>query len=192
MYNKSNLWYNKHMKRLSILLTSLLVLSLIPSGLTYVYPNIKMINYSPRIKFELPAVEPMNFSESDYYWMAKNVYHEAGNQTRDGFLAVMQVTMNRVANSKYPSTIKEVVTQKNKRGCQFSWYCMKKVPYDEEKFIQTYNYVKTILPVLHLIDDTTYGAVYYHAAYVKPYWAKVKEKTVKIGDHIFYREKSRV
>ena len=31
------------------------------------------------------------------------------------------------------------------------------------------------------------GATHYHADYVQPWWAKKMEKTVKLGDHIFYR-----
>ena len=164
------------MKRLSIFFITLGMLGLI----------VTVINTSQQ-----SIIQPMKFSEADYYWMARNVYHEAGNQGADGYLAVMKVTMNRVAAEGYPSTIKGVVTQKNSRGCQFSWYCMKRLPYDEEKFMNTYNYVKATLPFLYVIQDTTKGAVYYHATYVKPYWAKVKEKTVVIGDHIFYREKSK-
>jgi N-acetylmuramoyl-L-alanine amidase len=174
------------MKRLTILFMVLGFLLMVPTT------TMTLLNHHHHIakpmKFSHHIAKPMKFSEADYYWMAKNVYHEAGNQSGAGLLAVMKVTMNRVADKNYPSTIKEVVTQKNSRGCQFSWYCMKRVPYDEQHFMRTYNYVKAVLPFLHVIDDATHGAVYYHATYVKPYWAKVKVKTVKIGDHIFYRE----
>ena len=35
--------------------------------------------------------------------------------------------------------------------------------------------------------DLTDGALFYHADYVTPGWAKTKIKTVEIQDHIFYR-----
>jgi len=35
--------------------------------------------------------------------------------------------------------------------------------------------------------DITDGALYYHADYVRPRWAKHMERTSKIGEHIFYR-----
>ena len=35
--------------------------------------------------------------------------------------------------------------------------------------------------------DITDGATHYHADYVKPAWAKVKTRTTRIGNHIFYR-----
>lgn len=174
MYNKSNLWYNILMNRLSISTIVLAFLLLIPSTF---------------FLHRSPSVKPMHFSHEDIYWMAKNVYYEAGNQEGAGLLAVMHVTMNRVNDDRFPKTIKEVVTQKNGKVCQFSWYCMKKLPYDEKRFLQIYDYVKAVLPFLYVMNDVTKGAIYYHATYVKPYWAKVKQRTIKIGDHIFYREK---
>ena len=35
--------------------------------------------------------------------------------------------------------------------------------------------------------DITDGALFYHADYVTPGWAKTKQRTVEIEDHIFYR-----
>ena len=37
------------------------------------------------------------------------------------------------------------------------------------------------------IIDFTDGALFYHATYVKPAWAKMKTRTAKIEDHIFYK-----
>ena len=31
------------------------------------------------------------------------------------------------------------------------------------------------------------GALFYHADYVKPEWAKEKRRVARIGSHIFYR-----
>ena len=31
------------------------------------------------------------------------------------------------------------------------------------------------------------GALFYHATYVKPYWASSKREVARIGNHIFYR-----
>ena len=39
--------------------------------------------------------------------------------------------------------------------------------------------------------DITDGALWYHADYVKPSWAKHKKITTEIGDHIFYTIKRR-
>jgi spore germination cell wall hydrolase CwlJ-like protein len=37
------------------------------------------------------------------------------------------------------------------------------------------------------VIDITDGALFYHADYVTPSWAKIKQKTTEIGDHIFYK-----
>ena len=37
--------------------------------------------------------------------------------------------------------------------------------------------------------DITDGALFYHADYVRPAWAKTKKRTIEIEDHIFYRLK---
>ena len=34
--------------------------------------------------------------------------------------------------------------------------------------------------------DVTSGAQFYHADYVSPSWARVFDRTIKIGAHIFY------
>ena len=65
--------------------------------------------------------------------LALNVYHEAKNQSFIGQVAVAQVVMNRVRDTRYPNTVCDVVKQGAtykwkpdfpiKNRCQFSWYC---------------------------------------------------------------------
>ena len=40
-----------------------------------------------------------------------NVFHEAKNQSVEGQIAVAEVVMNRVADTRYPNTVCEVVYQ---------------------------------------------------------------------------------
>jgi spore germination cell wall hydrolase CwlJ-like protein len=44
--------------------------------------------------------------------LAKNIYYEAGLESREGMIAVAQVTINRTQHNKFPSTICGVVNQK--------------------------------------------------------------------------------
>lgn len=130
-------------------------------------------------------------------WLTKNVYFEARNQGIAGQLAVAMVTINRVLDSRFPNTIQDVVTQAYtyqngfpiRHRCQFSWYCDGKS--DKIKDWESYNDIRrlvvTYLQNRDIIFDVTEGAVFYHADYVNPSWAKVKEKTIEIEDHIFYR-----
>ena len=76
-----------------------------------------------------------------------------------------------------------------KNRCQFSWYCDGKSDVPKQK--KTYERLLTIAEsiVYNRIPfiDITDGALFYHADYVTPSWAKTKIRTVEIEDHIFYR-----
>lgn len=131
---------------------------------------------------------PAILLKEDIEWLAKNIYFEARNQSEKGKLAVLNVTLNRVKHPAFPNSIKEVVTQKNPRGCQFSWYCDGKP--DVIRDIYTYNQIKKFV-IKHLtnkdIKDVTKGALFYHADYVDPWWSSFKRKTIIIDTHIFYK-----
>ena len=133
--------------------------------------------------------------------LTENIYFEARGQGQAGWLAVAQVTQNRVDDRRFPNTICEVVKQgltyasgdpiRNK--CQFSWYCDGKS--DNPKNIKVYNSIYELVNYIydiqdkpdHELLDITDGATHYHADYVRPSWAKTKTKTIEIEDHIFYR-----
>ena len=129
--------------------------------------------------------------------LALNVYHEAKNQSFMGQVAVAQVVMNRVNDARYPNTVCDVVKQAEtykykpsipiKNKCQFSWYCDGKSDKPEEP--------KAWRDAMHVangvynghIGDFVEGATHYHAYYVNPSWAKVKQYVLRIDDHIFYK-----
>ena len=123
--------------------------------------------------------------------LAANIYHEAGNQSFEGKVAVAQVTLNRVNNERFPNTICEVVTQKtrikDKTVCQFSWYCVSRLRNkikNKTVYEESYEVAKRVLLENHklaLLEE----ALYFHADYVKPRWRLTK--IIKIGDHIFYK-----
>ena len=142
--------------------------------------------------------------------LALNMYHEARNQGSAGLLAVSAVVLNRVKDPKFPSTICEVIEQGPtreswktrqtkdpndakfypiKNRCQFSWYCDGKsdVPKQKETYKRLLTIAESIVYNKLPFIDITDGAVFYHADYVTPAWAKTKIKTVEIQDHIFYR-----
>ena len=146
----------------------------------------------------------------DAQCLALNMYHEARDQGSAGLLAVSSVVLNRVKDKRFPNDICEVIEQGPtreswktrqtpdptdavfypiKNRCQFSWYCDGKS--DVPKDVKTYERLLTIASsiVYNKFDfvDITDGALFYHADYVTPSWAKTKIKTVEIQDHIFYR-----
>ena len=144
--------------------------------------------------------------------LALNMYHEARGQGTAGLFAVSAVVLNRVNDTRFPNSVCEVVeqgpvreswkTRKNeslseskrkyypiKNRCQFSWFCDGKsdTPRNKKKYQELLDLSKAIMYNEISFVDVTDGALFYHADYVTPGWAKTKQKTVEIQDHIFYR-----
>ena len=134
--------------------------------------------------------ESIESIEKNLSCLALNVYREAGHEPFEGKVAVAQVTLNRTKHPNFPSTVCEVVYQKNsfmgKVVCQFSWYCdtaHRMRPINKKAYEESYRVAKMV----YLEDfklETIKTALYYHADYVSPNWGK--KKVTKIGAHIFY------
>jgi len=131
--------------------------------------------------------------------LTQNIYHEARNESTAGWIAVADVTMNRVKSEAFPNTICEVVYESPhyrsqndgklypyKNRCQFSWYCDGKSDKinNMKKYMQIYKVAK--MTYRNNLDITD-GALYYHADYVNPHWASKMKVTARIDAHIFYR-----
>lgn len=139
-------------------------------------------------KLHIPEYKHLSaHSKSEIDCLTKNIYREAGIEKQEGMIAVALVTMNRVKAPGFPETVCKVVQQKKNKTCQFSWNCMEKLPRIDE---QIYNYSRSLAITVFFnhetIEDTTQGALFYHANYVRPRWPNL-EVTTKIGRHIFYK-----
>ena len=136
--------------------------------------------------------------ETAFMCLALNTYHEAKNQSMIGQVATAQVVMNRVADSRYPNSVCEVVKQGPKykgsdvpvrHKCQFSWFCDGKSDEprrDSKEWRRAQDYARIVLSG-RIVLDVTEGATHYHATYVRPAWARTKTRTTRIESHIFYR-----
>ena len=170
--------------------------------------------------FTLPLAKSDVFSDRDenpsIKCLALNMYHEARGGGTAGLFAVSAVVFNRVNDSRFPSSVCEVVKQGPtkeswktrqledlpderrvyypiKHKCQFSWYCDGKsdVPYNVKKYQEILDLAEAILYNEISFVDITDGALFYHADWVNPSWAKMKQRTTEIDDHIFYRWEKR-
>jgi spore germination cell wall hydrolase CwlJ-like protein len=131
--------------------------------------------------------------------LATAVYFEARGEPMVGQVAVAQVIINRVNDSRFPDNVCDVVKQGEyytwntdipiKYRCHFSFWCDGKpeIMHDETARQWSYNVAESALS--GLFYDTTSGATHYHADYVIPYWSTNERftKTVQINSHIFYR-----
>lgn len=121
--------------------------------------------------------------------LAQAIYFESRGEPADGQLAVAEVIVNRVQNKRFPNTVCEVVYQGSKRktGCQFSFTCdgSKDVATDQKSWKFAKDLALTIMQ--GQLNPVTRKATHYHNRTVKPGWSKKLDKTVEIGNHIFYR-----
>ena len=150
------------------------------------------------IKTEPLKLEDFPFNlDNDYHCLASNIYWEARNQSTHGKLAVAQVTLNRVENSKYPNTVCGVVTQTryypsgriDLHSCQFSWYCdgLKDEPVETWGFSYEQSFNLAVNFLEKRPEDVTDGSTHYHSIKVNPYWSTGLRKTTQIEEHIFYK-----
>ena len=128
----------------------------------------------------------------DLKCLALNVYYESRGEPLEGQYAVAEVTMNRVADPRYPPTICEAVYQKKwdylrKRYVgAFSW-----TELDDNSTPRGEAWERAVS-----VAELTYsgrranvldGAVHYHAAYIRPSWSRGKKPVARIGQHLFYK-----
>jgi spore germination cell wall hydrolase CwlJ-like protein len=128
--------------------------------------------------------------------LALNIYFEARGEAADGQLAVAMVTINRMKNRYFPSSVCAVVWQKR----QFSWTHDGKS--DRPTDARAWKLAKRIAQVAYQrystltartreALDITKGALHYYApTLAAPYWAKVHSVTREIGGHVFLTGRS--
>ena len=124
--------------------------------------------------------------------LAENVYYESRGEPLDGQYAVAEVTMNRVASSLFPKSVCEVVHEKRwdvrrKRDVgAFSWTELDSLGQPHGvAWHQAREVAAAVYDGTH--EPTVPNALYYHAKYIKPRWAKQSRRVATIGSHVFYR-----
>lgn len=148
--------------------------------------------YSTRDNFEGTRVDAALMRERELQCLAENIYHEARGESLEGQYAIAEVTMNRLRSPHFPKTVCEVVYDtrmdrlRRRLVAHFSWtaFEVKTKPagpaWDQAIGVATTVYDGHNMSVVP-------GALFYHATYVRPYWASSKRVVAKIGNHIFYR-----
>lgn len=147
-----------------------------------------------RLDFAALDALPQPAGDAEWQCLATAIYFESRGEPLDGQIAVAEVVLNRVESRSYPGTICGVTTQGagSGRGCQFSYAC------DGRADVMTSPGPKARAEKLArlLIDGrprtVTAGATHFHATYVRPAWSRQFARTAAIGNHIFYRQPTRV
>ena len=141
----------------------------------------------------LTLINKAEAKPTDEECLTEAVYFEARSESFIGQLAVANVILARVRDSRFPSTVCEVVHDGRyskgnpvRNKCAFSYWCDGK-----PEIMQDKQALKTAQDVARMaVDGVIYeeiqGATFYHASYVSPYWIHELDFITKIGKHLFY------
>lgn len=154
-------------------------------------PVTALTQIPPAMRLRLATISPDLHRE--FKCLALNIFWESKGEPLVGQVAVASVTLNRLASPRFPKTICDVVWQgveNGRRDCQFSWACDSRGDRPDEAV--AWQRAQQVAFRAMFLDpfDPTDGALYFHANYVRPAWADEKERILRIGRHIFYREAS--
>ena len=130
---------------------------------------------------DMPVADTLS---PDMKCLAQAVYFEARGEPLTGQLAVARVVINRAGSGLYPADYCSVVTQR----AQFSFVKGGRIPHADETS-PAWLRAKAIAQVAHqdLWECEADDALYFHATYVRPGWARRKTQVARIDTHVFYR-----
>jgi spore germination cell wall hydrolase CwlJ-like protein len=116
--------------------------------------------------------------------LAGTVYFEARGEPLYGQLAVAEVVINRSRSGQFPKTYCGVVYQRS----QFSFIRRGTMPRIDEASA-AWRQARAIAQIAHHDhwNSQAEEALYFHANYVRPSWAKRRVAAATINRHIFYR-----
>ena len=120
----------------------------------------------------------------DMRCLAQAVYFEARGEPLEGQLAVARVVINRAESSVFPDDYCSVVTQRS----QFSFVKGGSIPQPKTSS-PAWKRAVAVARIAHqeLWDSPADDALYFHATYVKPRWARQKQARATLARHVFYR-----
>lgn len=146
---------------------------------------------SPSLRAPAPVRAGFQFANpiarNDLRCLAEAVYFESRAEPRHGQIAVAEVVVNRVRSPRFPNTVCGVVYQgASRKTCQFSWACDGRPDRPQGRAWTQAQEIARLVLAGHA-PKLTQGATHFHAARVRPHWARVYTLTTRIGNHIFYR-----
>lgn len=171
-----------------------------------------MLMHGNLTKIETPSIEPVeevqphvpHIDAKQIACLAKNIYHEAGNEPLLGQAAVARVVMNRIRHGfgKNPCQVVYQTTTVEKQDndgdwikvklCQFSWVCEGKN--EPNKMSAKYKQAEQV--AYDVIVNDAYknvipkSTLFFHNLTVDPAWPY--KQVAKIGNHIFYSKEKKM
>lgn len=127
-------------------------------------------------------------NEREHRCLALALYFESRGESERGMTAVGWTILNRVASSEFPDSPCGVVQQGGETPpCQFSWWCDGKSDRPRDRAAWRRAQVAAARLLTDPPADPTRGALYFVNRSVSPGWLRSLTRTVRIGNHVFYR-----
>ncbi len=135
----------------------------------------------------------MNKLMAEHRCLSEVLYYEARGEGLKGQKAVAEVVFHRMRTGNYGHSICAIVYEgAGRTGCQFSFTCNGELKQAKAPgaWLRAQILAARILTGEEGLSDVTEGATSFHAASVQPDWAYELQRTVQIGNHIFYKNPS--
>lgn len=132
----------------------------------------------------------INKLKAEHRCLSEVIYYEARGEGAKGQKAVAEVVFHRMRTGNYGHSICAVVYEgADKPGCQFSFACNGELRHAKspQAWLRAEILAARILTGEESLGDVTGGATSFHAISVQPDWASDLQRTVQIGNHIFYK-----
>ncbi len=132
----------------------------------------------------------INKLKAEHRCLSEVLYYEARGEGVKGQKAVAEVVFHRMRTGNYGHSICAVVYEgADKHGCQFSFACSGEMKHAKASraWLRAQILAARILTGEESLGDLTAGATSFHAVSVQPDWASELQRTVQIGNHIFYK-----
>ena len=127
---------------------------------------------------------------AEHRCLAEVMYYEARGEGESGQQAIAEVVFHRMRYGNYGHSICAVVYEgAGHPGCQFSFACNGELaqPKEPEPWRAAQILAARILTGEVRLADSTGNATHFHAVSASPEWSGDMERTVQIGNHVFYR-----
>ena len=142
-------------------------------------------------QFVTALATPKVINVKELQCLAKNIFYESASEPEEGKVAVGIVTLNRVEDGRFGSTVCKVIAQPG----QFSWFRAKnRAPRESDpRWIESQRVAQELLAgddydqLKIKYDD----ALYFHATHVRPAWSKQKQPIQRVGGHRFYGDRAK-
>jgi spore germination cell wall hydrolase CwlJ-like protein len=138
----------------------------------------------------VPADSVMAKLLREHRCLAEVLYYEARGEGQSGQQAIAEVVFHRMNHGNYGHSICAVVYEgAGHPGCQFSFTCngdLKRAK-QPRAWRRAEALAARILTGEIPLHNATGGATNFHSVSVTPQWAGTLQRTIQIGNHIFYR-----